>query len=98
MWNIQGVHVESTWSPHGIYGIYKESTRSPGGVQVEYMEYTRSLEGVHMESTWSPQLPVGECNLQKFTGLLIQGRSPGAIFASPMTRNRPHSIFIESEM
>jgi hypothetical protein len=36
--------------------------------------------------------------MAKFTGLLIRGRSPGAIFASPMTRNRPHSIFIESEM
>jgi hypothetical protein len=53
IWNIQGVHKESRWSPGGIYGIYKEFRRSPQGVHKDFVE-----------STWSPRLPVGECNLQ----------------------------------
>jgi len=50
-WSLQGVHVESRWSPHGIYGIYKESTWGPYGIYGIYKEFRRSPQGVHMEST-----------------------------------------------
>jgi hypothetical protein len=38
----QGVQVESTWSPPGIYGIYRESTGSPQGVPGSDWESTGS--------------------------------------------------------
>jgi hypothetical protein len=59
-----GLHQDSLWTPHGLHLECMEYMRSPQGVQVESTWSPGGIYGIYRESTGSPQLPVGECNLQ----------------------------------
>ena len=58
------IHLESTWSPHGIHGVHKIITRisnirwTPHELHLEFMELC-GICGVHLES-------MGECKVHLF--------------------------------
>src|ERR1700676_463649 len=69
-----GVHLESTWSPSGVY---QDCIWSVPGVQIQYQEFTWTPDGVHQD----PWGSVTYRFMKEFEMILLEFCEPASLAA-----------------